>query len=121
MAVEFTCLYLDANSLICALESEDEDLRLRFRRLFETVSFFKIETSEISLAELLVDPHRTDDQARVGRCKKLFVLEGNGFLRVRPVSTNILTATKSFRGRQMQVPSHKPSLVDCIHAATTHH
>jgi uncharacterized protein len=116
--LDFTGLYLDSNALIYALEGDDDELREAFKRLFNTVIFFQMHTSELALAELLVDPHRRGDDTLIERYKRLFQTSGNGFIRVDPVSTAILTSAASLRGRQIRFLGRKPSLLDSIHAAS---
>jgi predicted nucleic acid-binding protein len=118
--LRFTGLYLDSNALICALEGDDEELRESFRRLFKTVIFFQMHTSELSLAELLVDPHRRGDDQLIERYKRLFQTSRNGFVKVMPVSTSVLTWAASFRGRQMRFTDYRTKLADSIHAATAY-
>jgi predicted nucleic acid-binding protein len=113
-------LYLDTNALIYALEGDDEPLRTSFRRLFKTIGGHQMCTSELTLAELLVGAYRADDLARAERYKRLFEIEGNGFVRVLPVSTAVLTHAAGFRGRQLRFSPNKPQLIDCIHAATAY-
>lgn len=114
----FTGLYLDANALIYALESDDEALRDAFTRLFGAILFADICTSELSLAELLVDPCRREDVAVIERYKRLFQIRSNGHWTVASVSTEVLAAAACFRGRQIRFLDRKPSLLDSIHAAT---
>jgi predicted nucleic acid-binding protein len=116
----FTGLYLDSCALIYALESDDEGLREKFRQLFEHFAFYQLHTSELSLAELLVDPHHRGDEALLDRYPRLFQTKGNGFIKVMPVSTSVLTHAASFRGRQMRFLDRKPSLLDSIHIATAY-
>ena len=116
--MSFEGLYLDSNALIYALESDDEELRDWFRRLFTTLASYQMHTSELSLAELLVDPHRRGDEALLDRYPKLFQTQSNGFIKVMPVSTSVLKFAASFRGRQMRFFERKPTLLDSIHVAT---
>jgi predicted nucleic acid-binding protein len=118
--LEFTGLYLDSCALIYALEGDDEELRERFRQLFERFASFQMHTSELSLAELLVDPHRRGDEALLDRYPRLLQTNSNGFVKVMPVSTSVLTHAASFRGRQMRFLDRKPSLLDSIHIATAY-
>jgi uncharacterized protein len=119
-SLSFTGLYLDSNALIYALEGDDEVLRGKFRQLFTTLSAFQMHTSELSLAELLVDPHRRGDESLLDRYPRLFQTQGNGFIKVMPVSTDVLIHAASFRGRQMRFFERKPGLLDSIHVATAY-
>jgi uncharacterized protein len=120
VGLNFAGLYLDSNALIYALEGTDEGLRNAFRTLFRSFDCYQFHTSELTLAEMLVDPSRRGDDGLVERYRGLFGLEGNGFIQVHPISTAILTQAAGFRGRQMRFLDRKPGLLDCIHAATAH-
>jgi predicted nucleic acid-binding protein len=118
--LSFTGLYLDSNALIYALEGDDEALRDAFRLLFTTLNWFSIYTSELTMAELLVHPHKREDEALIERYQGMFQISNNGFIKVSPVSTSVLTHAASFRGRQIRFLERKPSLLDSIHVATAY-
>ncbi len=113
-------LYLDTNPLIYALEGDDQQLRNCFRLLFEKLNTYEVFTSELSLAEMLVQPYAADNHDLIERYKKLFRIEGNGFITVVPVSTEVLAHAAGFRGRQISLLKRNPKLPDCIHAATAY-
>lgn len=113
-------LYLETNPLIYALEGDNDELRSYFRLLFRKLNSYEVFTSELSLAEMLVKPYATDNQDLIERYKGLFRLDGNGFITVVPVSTDVLSHAAGFRGRQMRFLKRNPKLPDCIHAATAY-
>jgi predicted nucleic acid-binding protein len=111
-------IYLDTNALIYALEGDDEPLRDAFRSLFRAIGSFRLHTSELSMAEMLVGAHRFGRDDLVKRYRQLFMVSNNGFVTVMPISSDVLSHAASFRGRQIRFLERRPSLLDSMHAAT---
>ncbi|MGL4437991.1 MAG: type II toxin-antitoxin system VapC family toxin [Bosea sp. (in: a-proteobacteria)] len=114
----FSSIYVDTNAFIYAFEGEKTDDNLAVRNTLETLGPLSLETSELTLAEMLVKAFQENDQARVRRYKALFQLEGNGYFKVRTVSMNILVGAAWHRGIQQVMPGKERKLYDSIHVAT---
>ncbi len=105
-------IYLDTNALIAALEGEDTVAEL-VRRLLESAAAGRTSfvTSELTLAELLVEPLRAGD---VGRIEAILGVFGSAaaFV-VVPVDRTMLLGAADLRAAQSGL-----KLPDAIHLAT---
>lgn len=116
--MEFTRIYVDSNVFIRAFEGAPEDAVAR-----NLVNLFGLSgdrmqqafvTSQITLAEMLVHPIRTNHLTRQLQYKAL-LSASNNWLKVRPVSRVVLVDAASLR------VSQKLKLPDAIHLATAQH
>lgn len=114
----FSGLYIDTNTLIYAFEGERTNDNLAIQSLIETLGWHALETSELTLSEILVRPLQEGDQPRVKRYKALLQRAGNGYLKVRPVSTSVLVEAAWHRAAQKKSGPDKVLLLDMIHVAT---
>lgn len=104
-------IYLDTNVWIYALEGYSA-FRPELTQLFEQIQAGTLRgvTSELTLAELLVKPHRDQDVAQQARYKKAITNRQNFF--IVPVLRDLLIDAAEVRANtQLKLP-------DAIHAAT---
>jgi predicted nucleic acid-binding protein len=111
-------LYVDTNAFVYAFEGNDEQLGLALQRLFAKLGPLAMTTSELTLSEMLVKPYQNGETERVRRYKALFQLAGNGFMKVVPVGTEVLSRAAGHRATQKAHFNRKLSLPDAIHLAT---
>jgi predicted nucleic acid-binding protein len=114
----FSGLYVDTNPLIYAFEGTDSEDNLAIAKLIETLGPTSLVTSELTLSEMLVKPFETNDTERVRRYKALLQQDGNGVIKVQPISTSILIEAAWHRGVQRDLFGQKLKLFDAIHVAT---
>jgi predicted nucleic acid-binding protein len=114
----FLSLYIDTNPLIYAFEGSETENNLAIAKLVETLGPSSLMTSELTLSEMLVKPFEANDAERIRRYKGLLQREGNGVIRVHPVSTSILIEAAWHRGEQSAAFGRKLKLPDAIHLAT---
>lgn len=107
-----TSVYLDTNVIIAIMEaSPADDLGIQaFWKQSANQATLTFHTSELSLAELLVVPYRSADQALVSDYLNLF--SGRFGLTAHPVSRAILDVAAIIRSRR------KMKLPDAIQLAT---
>lgn len=105
-------VYWDTNVFIRMVESTD-NISEQLNQVLD-VAFAAgapIVTSELTLAELLVDPLRAGDQLRIAAYRTL--LEPGSFIEVQPVSRNVLEGAAEVRATWSTA-----KLPDAIHVAT---
>ena len=104
-------VYVDTNALVYFLERHPE-LYERVLPLFEAAAQGKLQlvTSELTVAELLVQPYKMG-RADIAATYRRF-LKDEGLIDLVPVSLNVLEAAAASRGTQ------GGSLADAIHVAT---
>lgn len=116
--MQFTRIYVDSNVFIRAFEGAPEDAVAR-----SLVNLFGLSgeralqafvTSQLTLAEMLVHPIRTNHLTRQLQYKAL-LSASNNWLKVRPISRVVLVDAASLRVTQ------KLKLPDAIHLATAQH
>lgn len=101
-------IYLDANALIEAVEKEGSTL-LRSMTALRSLGY-RLVTSELSLAEVLVVPVKINEPELISIYEAL--LGGTELIEVAPVSRSILRESAAVRARTGQ------KLPDAIHVAT---
>jgi predicted nucleic acid-binding protein len=101
-------VYLDSNFFIRYVESEDESLLDLLER--GAADLLTLHTSELTLAEVLVDPIQSGDQSRAAMYGDL--LTGDEWLEIVPVSREVLTRSAEVRA------TIGNKLPDAIHIAT---
>lgn len=116
--MQFTRIYVDSNIFIRAFEGAPDDAITRsLVRLFGFSGDRMLQafvTSQITLAEMLVHPVRTNHLTRQLQYKAL-LSASNNWLKVRPVSRAVLIDAATLRAKQ------KLKLPDAIHLATARH
>lgn len=105
-------LYWDANAFIRMVE-DDDAVAQQLGRMIEQANGGRlaIVTSELTLAELLVDPLRQGDNELLDAYRDLFDPDGN--VEVAAVDRNVLLATAEIRALHGAT-----KLPDAIHLAT---
>jgi predicted nucleic acid-binding protein len=101
-------VYLDSNFFIRFVESEDLGLLALFER--QAANLLTICTSELTLAEVLVDPIRLEDQQRARIYEDM--LAPGGWVEMVPVDRQILRRSADIRA------TIGNKLPDAIHVAT---
>ena len=101
-------VYLDSNFFIRFVESRDEALLLLFERA--AADLLTLHTSELTLAEILVDPIKLGDTSRAGAYADL--LRTDEWLEVIPISREVLVRSAEVRA------TIGNKLPDAIHVAT---
>ncbi len=101
-------VYLDSNFFIRFVESRDERLLHVFEE--EGIDFRSLYTSELTLAQVLVEPIRSDDNKLADEYTSL--LAGHGPLEIVPTGRDILVKSAQVRA------TIGNKLPDAIHVAT---
>ena len=101
-------VYLDSNFFIRFVESRDERLLHVFER--EAADLLTLHTSELTLAEVLVDPIRAGDLSLTQECREF--LSDDQQIDVVPIERSILIRSAEIRA------TIGNKLPDAIHVAT---
>lgn len=113
--MDFSCIYLDSNILISAFGGEAErgnaPLLMEMLGAATNRSIAPFLTSELSLAETLVRPFRTNDGEAIAELQTVF--QPSAWLNVTPVDRTILLRSAQLRAQR---PALK--LPDAIHLST---
>lgn len=106
-------VYLDANIFIYAVEGFQKYSAL-CDSIFRSIEEMKIHavTSEITLAEVLVQPLKTANARAIAEYED--IIQDRFDLRIAPVTRDILRSAAAMRA------SHGLKLPDAIHVATAH-
>jgi predicted nucleic acid-binding protein len=104
-------VYVDANILIYIVEG-NKALASELKQIVEALDagILSAVTSELTLAEVLIGPLRTNDQKLTGTYRAL--LQSSNVLRTMPVTSAIIERSAALRCNSML------SLPDSIHLAT---
>jgi predicted nucleic acid-binding protein len=111
-------VYLDANVFITAVEATDEisDAVWRLLESFPDGDGITFHTSELTLAEVLVQPLRDNDRQRESDYRNLIM--DNETILTRPVDREVLVRAASLRASARQLDQRRLILPDFVHAAT---
>jgi predicted nucleic acid-binding protein len=101
-------VYLDSNFFIRFVESRDDSLLTLFER--EATDLLTLHTSELTLAEVLVEPVKLGDKVLADEYSDF--LAGDDTLEVVPISRDILSQSAQVRA------TIGNKLPDAIHVAT---
>jgi predicted nucleic acid-binding protein len=106
-------LYLDANIFILAFENTNDVSEKVFEliSLNENATSHFLATSELTLAELMVEPLRKQDIRLIEIYENLTI--GNALIQIGPVNREIL-----WRAAQLRAENQSLHLPDAIHVAT---
>jgi len=105
-------IYLDTNFVIRFVESEDTSLLKVIERADS--GLLELFTSELTLAEVLVGPFKSDDHALVAFYEEF--LTTDDALQVVPIDRTILRATARIRA---QLGTRTPDAIHCATALKT--
>src|SRR5688572_24313959 len=106
-------LYLDANIFILAFENNDDVARklLELISLNENAKTHFLATSELTLAELMVDPIRKNNDRLIEIYENLTI--GNALIKIGTVSRDVLWHAAQLRAENLFL-----RLPDAIHLST---
>ncbi|MGQ7792068.1 type II toxin-antitoxin system VapC family toxin [Faunimonas sp. B44] len=105
-------VYLDSNLFIRHVESADDALIFLLEQAADDV--LSLHASELTLAEVLVDPLRRHDRSRAALFGE--ILTGDDWLQVVPVSRTILVRSAEVRaalGNKLPDAIHVATAMDC--------